>query len=83
MGIPRGLRDFQAGWKSRFLTFPSSVFSTPRRAAIFLLPAIACHPVIFFAFAREIGRVLFSEQDMKKCVKRRARILRGWVSDIS
>ena len=38
MGIPRGLRDFQAEWESRFLTFPLRGFPTAFRAAIFSAP---------------------------------------------
>src|ERR1700688_58740 len=46
VGIPRGLRDFQAEWESRFLTFPLRGFSTVFRVAIF---SAACHADISWA----------------------------------
>jgi hypothetical protein len=51
-GNPAGLRDFQAGWESRFFDFSTPrLFHSPVAPAIF---SAACHRVIFFVFAREM-----------------------------
>ena len=57
MGIPRGLRDFQAGWESRFFDFSTPrLFHSPVAPAIF---SAAYHRVIFFASAREMTPCTF------------------------
>jgi hypothetical protein len=51
------LRDFQAGWESRFFDFSiPRLFHSPVAPAIF---SAACHRVILFAFAREMTSCTF------------------------